>query len=250
MGVGSNPLSVPFVLLAFQNGFFWKSVMSRLLGQQEAKVRKVLAVALPLAFVVGLAAPLFFVREESSWQATAAQACGASLFEFPQDPLPPQLRDLLGPRAQQRSEETVETLRVALNELPGEFLADVNVSLNCVPSSYDASGVNVYFVARDPQQKFSQAKGRITTWTDANHVLVFGQDFWLFFEEAWRPILAWRGEVNDADFLEAFGDYVAELYQFYLEWSIAHELGHMKLGHRFTGHCQVAGLHPKPVPIT
>jgi hypothetical protein len=33
MGVGSNPVTVPFVLLAFQNGFFWKSVMSRLLGQ-------------------------------------------------------------------------------------------------------------------------------------------------------------------------------------------------------------------------
>jgi hypothetical protein len=34
MGVASNPLSVPFILLAFQNGFFWKAVMSRLMGQQ------------------------------------------------------------------------------------------------------------------------------------------------------------------------------------------------------------------------
>jgi hypothetical protein len=34
MGVASNPVSVPFILLAFQNGFFWKAVMSRLLGQQ------------------------------------------------------------------------------------------------------------------------------------------------------------------------------------------------------------------------
>jgi len=34
MGVAGNPVTVPFVLLAFQNGFFWKSVMSRLLGHQ------------------------------------------------------------------------------------------------------------------------------------------------------------------------------------------------------------------------
>jgi len=30
MGVGSNPVAVPFILLAFQNGFFWKAAMSRL----------------------------------------------------------------------------------------------------------------------------------------------------------------------------------------------------------------------------
>src|SRR6266513_4779256 len=30
MGVGRNPVAVPFILLAFQNGFFWKAAMSRL----------------------------------------------------------------------------------------------------------------------------------------------------------------------------------------------------------------------------
>jgi hypothetical protein len=30
MGVRSNPIGVPFILLAFQNGFFWKSALSRL----------------------------------------------------------------------------------------------------------------------------------------------------------------------------------------------------------------------------
>jgi hypothetical protein len=30
MGVRSSPISVPFILLAFQNGFFWKSALSRL----------------------------------------------------------------------------------------------------------------------------------------------------------------------------------------------------------------------------
>lgn len=32
MGVASNPVAVPFILLAFQNGFFWKAAMSRLAG--------------------------------------------------------------------------------------------------------------------------------------------------------------------------------------------------------------------------
>jgi hypothetical protein len=32
MGVASNPIAVPFILLAFQNGFFWKAAMSRLAG--------------------------------------------------------------------------------------------------------------------------------------------------------------------------------------------------------------------------
>lgn len=32
MGVASNPVAVPFILLAFQNGFFWKAAMSKLAG--------------------------------------------------------------------------------------------------------------------------------------------------------------------------------------------------------------------------
>jgi hypothetical protein len=30
MGVRSSPITVPFIILAFQNGFFWKATMSRL----------------------------------------------------------------------------------------------------------------------------------------------------------------------------------------------------------------------------
>lgn len=30
VGVRGNPIAVPFILLAFQNGFFWKTAMSRL----------------------------------------------------------------------------------------------------------------------------------------------------------------------------------------------------------------------------
>jgi hypothetical protein len=33
MGVASNPVTLPFVVLSFQNGFFWKSAMSRIMGE-------------------------------------------------------------------------------------------------------------------------------------------------------------------------------------------------------------------------
>jgi len=33
MGVSSNPVTLPFIVLSFQNGFFWKSAMSRIMGE-------------------------------------------------------------------------------------------------------------------------------------------------------------------------------------------------------------------------
>jgi hypothetical protein len=175
---------------------------------------------------------LLVLREPASWAHTANGACEAGVFEMPSNPLPPQLRQLLGQRASQQGAETLSTLRVHLNELPREFFGDIPVNLNCKPTSYDSAAVNIYFVARDPQGVFTWSRRRITTVANAQRVLVFGESFWAFFDDAWRPILAWRGEVDDPSFLEAFGDYVAELYDFYLEWSIAHELAHVKLGHR------------------
>jgi hypothetical protein len=35
VGVRSSPVTTPFVLLAFQNGFFWKAAMSRIMDQQH-----------------------------------------------------------------------------------------------------------------------------------------------------------------------------------------------------------------------
>lgn len=35
VGVRSSPISTPFILLAFQNGFFWKMAMSRIANAQN-----------------------------------------------------------------------------------------------------------------------------------------------------------------------------------------------------------------------
>lgn len=37
VGVKSSPVTTPFILLAFQNGFFWKAAMARLMNPQQAK---------------------------------------------------------------------------------------------------------------------------------------------------------------------------------------------------------------------
>jgi hypothetical protein len=37
VGVKSSPVTTPFVLLAFQNGFFWKAAMARIMNPQPAK---------------------------------------------------------------------------------------------------------------------------------------------------------------------------------------------------------------------
>ena len=38
VGVKSSPVTTAFILLAFQNGFFWKAAMARLMNPQPAKV--------------------------------------------------------------------------------------------------------------------------------------------------------------------------------------------------------------------
>jgi hypothetical protein len=186
-----------------------------------------------LVFLIATTVLLIVTRERGpvSWVREADGGCRAGLFAIPNNPLPPTLRHILGERAAERGAQTRANLAVSLNELPAEFFPATNVNVNCEHGSYDSTAVNVYVVSRDPESHFSWAKGTILTRPDAHHVLVLGEGFWSFFDQAWQPILAWREGVSDEAFLQAFGDYAAELYDFYLEWSIAHELAHMKLGH-------------------
>ena len=165
------------------------------------RTRQVVGAVLPIVGVLLIGVLLVVFREPPKWADSANKACKAGVFAMPSNPLPPQLQQLLGARASQRGAETLSTLRVHLNELPREFFGDVNVNLNCMPTSYDPTAMNIYFVARDPEQAFTWSKGRITTVADARRVLVFGESFWAFFDDAWQPILAWRGEVDDSAFL-------------------------------------------------
>ena len=185
-----------------------------------------------LAFV--LTAILVYVFRnvnENTWPELAAEGCRARVFTIPNNLLPPDLRVLLGPEAAQRESELRNALPVTINELADRELPAVRVNLNCRSSDYDPNALNVYIVGNDTRGQFKWAEGMILTRSDGHDVLVIGKDFWDFFARAWRPILDWRMQTTNTDFLQALGDHDFELYQFYLEWAIAHELGHMRLGH-------------------
>ena len=169
--------------------------------------------------------------EPPSWPKKAEEGCAQGDFGLPDHLLPPELRSLLGDRADQKASEIRTEVFTTLNDLIAESFPNTPLNLNCERGAYDRSGINVYVITRDPNHHFSWANKRILTIAETPRVLILGQDFWDFFNDAWHPILRWRGEVSDKDWLAAFGDYVSELYKFYLEWAIAHELGHMKLGH-------------------
>jgi hypothetical protein len=195
--------------------------------------RRLLVWAFPTLTFLLVASLIIFLRDfdQRKWPEIAADGCQAGAFTIPQSLIPPELRDLLGDEAPAKEAELRDLLLVTINELAARELPNASVNFNCKIASYDSTALNVYLVGNDPQNRFRWAKGTILTRSDAHQVLVLGNEFWNFFGKAWEPILNWRKEVSNRELLKAFGDYYFELYELYLEWAIAHELGHMHLGH-------------------
>jgi len=169
--------------------------------------------------------------EPSSWAQVAEQGCSSKAFDLPTSVLPPELAGLLGNTASQRDKELRSEFLASIDEFAGQAFPGVPVNINCERASYDPAALNIYFVARDPDQQFVWAKGLILNRSDASRVIIFGQEFWEFFGEAWGPIWGWRHETSDPGYLSALADYTLDEYLFYLEWAVAHEMGHIRLGH-------------------
>jgi hypothetical protein len=146
--------------------------------------------------------------------------------------IPPELAVLLGDTASQRDTELRSEFLTSINEFAAYAFPGLRVNINCDESSYDPSALNIYFVARDPDQQFLWSKGLIVNRSDASHVIIFGEQFWEFFAQAWGPIWRWKNETTDRDFLSGLADYDLNAYEFYLEWAVAHEMGHIRLGHK------------------
>lgn len=166
------------------------------------------------------------------WAELAQEGCRARQFALPTTILPPELAQMLGADVAQKQQEVRTEFLTSVNEFAGEAFPGVPINLNCERSAYDPASLNVYFVARDPDQKFSWSKGLILTRSDAGRVIVFGPEFWEFFAQAWKPIWDWRNTTSNADFRSALAIYDLDAYRFYLEWAVAHEMSHIRLGHR------------------
>lgn len=194
--------------------------------------RRLLATLILLA-VCGflLALNRFNADDSPGWAEMATQGCRSHLFELTPSLLPPQLAGLLGDAASQRDKELRSEFLASIHEFAGEAFRNVPVNINCELGAYNSSAVNIYFVARDPEQQFVWAKGLILTRSDASRVIVFGPQFWDFFAQAWAPIWNWQNEVPRQDFRSALASYYPDIYLFYLEWAVAHEMGHIRLGH-------------------
>jgi hypothetical protein len=145
--------------------------------------------------------------------------------------MPPEVVTLLGNSAPQRDAQLRSELLAAINEFAGEAFPGIPININCEQGPYDPAAINIYFVARDRDQQYVWAKGIILNRSDAGRVIVFGQDFWDFFGQAWGPIWQWKNEVSNRDYLSALGSYYFDCYEFYLEWAVAHEMAHIRLGH-------------------
>jgi hypothetical protein len=194
--------------------------------------RRLLAALILMAFcALLLGLNTLEVEDPSGWAETAAQGCRSHIFELPPSLLPPELAVLLCDTASQRDKELRSELLTSIHEFAGEALPKVPVNINCEQGSYDPSALNVYFVARDPEEQFGWAKGLILTRSDASRVIVLGPQFWSFFAQAWAPIWNWQNEASDPDFRSALGTYYLDIYDFYLKWAVTHEMGHIRLGH-------------------
>ena len=195
--------------------------------------RRLLAISLPVVFCVLLLSLLHFVRDydQPTWTEMAAQGCSDKTFALPASILPPELVALLGTDATSRNEQLRNSLLVSFNELGAHAFPGARVNVNCEFAAYDPNMVNIYVVASDPDNRFAWASGLVLTRSDAGRVLVLGPHFWDFFREAWRPVLIWPSETTSPAFASAAGEFYIPVYEIYLQWAVAHELGHMKLGH-------------------
>ena len=195
--------------------------------------QRLLVIFFPIAFCVLLLLLLHFVQDydQPTWSQIATQGCSEKSFDLPASVLPPELTTLLGTNAKSRNEELRNSLLVAFHELGRHAFPGVPVNVNCELAAYDPNMLNIYIVASDQYNRFAWANGLILTRSDASRVLVLGPHFWDFFHEAWRPILIWPKETHSAEFASAAGEFYVPVYEIYLQWAVAHELGHMKLGH-------------------
>jgi hypothetical protein len=196
--------------------------------------RTFIAVAIPaVAFVAILALTCADDSGDvTAWPETARTSCESHRFAMPQHILPPELRVLLGDRSNATDARLKDSFKVAIVELVAHSFPGTPVNINCELGAYRSDAVNIYMVASDPDQTFRSMHGMILTRSDAERVLVMGDEFWNFFFTAWRPILEWQSQMSSPDRNEALADQYIEGYEFYLEWAVAHELGHMRLGHR------------------
>jgi hypothetical protein len=196
--------------------------------------RRLLTGILPLAFMALLALLLHFFQdyEQPTWPQVAMQGCAEKNFSIPSTLLPPELVTLLGNNAAIREQELRSSLLTSIDELAAQAFPGVPINVNCERAPYEPNMVNVYMVANDPHNRFLWADGLILTRSDAGNVLVLGPRFWTFFREAWRPVLSWPKEVSSPEFASAAAEYYVPLYELYLQWAIAHELAHIKLGHK------------------
>jgi hypothetical protein len=194
--------------------------------------RRALALLVVGGFLALVVLANCFIKERpTAWAQLAEEGCRARRFAWPSSILPPELAQLLGNAAPQREQELRNEFATSIHEFAGEAFPGVPVNINCEGSPYDPGSLNIYFVADDPDQQFSWSKGLILTRSDASRVIVFGPEFWDFFAQAWKPIWEWRNSTSNHDFLSSLGEYDVNLYQFYLEWAVAHEMGHIRLGH-------------------
>lgn len=200
--------------------------------------RRHLAVLLPLAAMAALWG-LSLLREEQSrtpWDQLAVIGCSQGAFGIPVRPLPRKVAEALGEDVHHQIATMRNAFVVALNEIPPMFFPDTQINLNCDKDAYLPSGVNIYVVNDDRMRVFDEARGRILVYPGPGNIVIFGDEFWWFFLEAWEPIIGWSKEVEGGGeeaklFIEAHAEYLLEPYGLFLEWALAHELAHLKLGH-------------------
>lgn len=200
--------------------------------------RRFFTIFVPLAVCALLIALLRLMGtyDQPTWSEIAVQGCSDKSFALPDSVLPTELAALLGKDAARRNEELRNSLLVSFHELGAHAFPGARINVNCELAAYDPSMVNIYVVASDPRNHFSWANGLVLTRSDAGRVLVLGPHFWDFFHEAWKPVLVWPQETPSPDFASAAGEFYVPVYEIYLQWSIAHELSHMKLGHSPLGY--------------
>lgn len=96
----------------------------------------------------------FLPADTPTWTQISAQGCRSNVFQWPPSMMPPELVTLLDDSARQRDAQLRSELLVAINEFAGEAFPGTPININCEQSPYDPAAINIYFVARDPDQQY------------------------------------------------------------------------------------------------
>lgn len=207
-------------------------------------MRQFIAVLATVALLISTGLLTHDSRSLRTWSLLLERGCKEAVFGFAGSQVPRFIAEAASPQAASNMHsQTVDTIRRAVYSFSHTARPDFPVNLNCDIGPFVESGLNVYVVSRDDPQ-FAFARGNAITIAAPVNAIILGYGYQDLFGGAWETAAIRAGRLKLArsmasevnrEALEAMivasAEFSFESYLIYVEWMVAHEMGHLYYNH-------------------